>query len=124
MTARSPGSWSPATPATTTRAATTWRPGCGWRRPGFPRPSGWPHQPLEVGRTSRVVSAAQRAALVVRDGGCAGRLRPAPAWCEAHHLVHWLHGGPTDLENLALCRAHHRAVHEGGWRLARDPDGF
>jgi HNH endonuclease len=81
-------------------------------------------QPLEVGRTSRVVSPAQRAALVVRDGGCAfpGCLRP-PAWCEAHHLRHWLHGGPTDLANLALlCRAHHRAVHEGGWRLQRLPD--
>jgi HNH endonuclease len=80
---------------------------------------------LEVGRTSRVVTAAQRAALVVRDGGCAvpGCDRP-PAWCEAHHLVHWLHGGATDLANLALvCRAHHRAVHEGGWRLTRQPDG-
>jgi hypothetical protein len=86
---------------------------------------GAPTQPLEVGRTSRVVSAAQRVALVVRDGGCAvvGCERP-PAWGEAHHLVHWLHGGPTDLENLALvCRAHHRAVHEGGWRLTRQPDG-
>jgi hypothetical protein len=86
---------------------------------------GAPTQPLEVGRTSRVVTAAQRAALVVRDGGCAvaGCDRP-PAWCEAHHQVHWLHGGPTDLANLALlCRAHHRAVHEGGWRLGRGPDG-
>ena len=84
-----------------------------------------PTQPLEVGRTSRVVTAAQRAALVVRDGGCAlaGCDRP-PAWCEAHHLRHWLHGGPTNLENLALvCRAHHRAMHEGGWRLVRGPDG-
>jgi hypothetical protein len=27
-----------------------------------------------------------------------------------------------DLANLALlCRAHHRAVHEGGWRLTRHP---
>jgi HNH endonuclease len=86
---------------------------------------GAPTQPLEVGRTSRVVTAAQRVALVVRDRGCAfsGCDRP-PAWCEAHHLVHWLHGGPTDLANLALlCRGHHRAVHEGGWRLGRDPDG-
>ena len=86
---------------------------------------GAPTQPLEVGRTSRVVSAAQRAALAVRDGGCVfpGCTRPL-AWCEAHHLRHWLHGGPTDLANLALlCRAHHRAVHEGGWRLTRDPDG-
>jgi hypothetical protein len=90
-----------------------------------PALGGAPTQPLEVGRTSRVVTTAQRAALVVRDGGCAvaGCQRP-PGWCEAHHLRHWLHGGPTDLANLALlCRAHHRAVHEGGWRLDRDPDG-
>ena len=39
-------------------------------------------------------------------------------------LVHWADGGPTDLANLALvCRAHHRAVHEGGWQLTRGPDG-
>jgi hypothetical protein len=90
-----------------------------------PALGGAPTQPLEVGRSTRVVSAAQRAALVVRDGGCGfpGCDRP-PAWCEAHHLRHWLQGGPTDLANLALlCRAHHRAVHEGGWRLTRDPDG-
>jgi hypothetical protein len=24
---------------------------------------------------------------------------------------------------VLVCRAHHRAVHEGGWRLGRDPDG-
>jgi Domain of unknown function (DUF222)/HNH endonuclease len=90
-----------------------------------PALGGAPTQPLEVGRTSRVVGAAQRVALVVRDRGCGfpGCQRP-PAWCEAHHLVHWLHGGPTDLANLALlCRAHHRAVQEGGWRLGRQPDG-
>ena len=86
---------------------------------------GAPTQPLEVGRASRVVTAGQRSALAIRDGGCVfpGCDRPL-AWCEAHHLRHWLHGGPTDLANLALvCRVHHRAVHEGGWRLARDPDG-
>jgi Domain of unknown function (DUF222)/HNH endonuclease len=90
-----------------------------------PTLGGAPTQPLEVGRTTRVVNAAQRHALVVRDRGCAfpDCDRP-PGWCEAHHLVHWLAGGPTDLPNLALlCRAHHRAIHEGGWRLGRDPDG-
>ena len=48
-----------------------------------PTLGGTPTQPLEVGRTSRVVTAAQRAALVVRDGGCAvaGCDRP-PGWCE------------------------------------------
>jgi hypothetical protein len=86
---------------------------------------GAPRQPLEVGRATRVVQPAQRMALAVRDGGCVfpGCDRPL-AWCDAHHLWHWVHGGPTDLDNLALlCRAHHRAVHEGGWRLARGPDG-
>jgi hypothetical protein len=86
---------------------------------------GAPTQPLEVGRASRVIQPAQRIALAVRDGGCVfpGCERPL-GWCEAHHLRHWLHGGPTDLANLALvCRAHHRAVHEGGWRLQRHSDG-
>jgi hypothetical protein len=90
-----------------------------------PTLGGAPSQPLDVGRATRVVQPAQRSALTVRDGGCVfpGCDRPL-AWCEAHHLVHWLHGGPTDLANLALlCRAHHREVHEGGWQLSRGPDG-
>jgi hypothetical protein len=96
-----------------------------WRRwnPWLARPSRRP--PLEVGRATRVVHPAQRAALAVRDGGCVfpGCDRPL-AWCDAHHLWHWVDGGPTDLINLALlCRAHHRVVHEGGWQLTRGPDG-
>jgi len=90
-----------------------------------PNLGGAPTQPLEVGRATRVVTPAQRAALAVRDRGCVfpGCERPL-AWCDAHHLEHWVDGGPTDLPNLALlCRAHHRAVHEGGWRLIRGPDG-
>jgi HNH endonuclease len=86
---------------------------------------GAPTQPLELGRSTRVVSPAQRTALAVRDGGCVfpGCDRPV-SWCEGHHLWHWLDGGPTDLPNLALlCRAHHRAIHEGGWQLTRQPDG-
>ena len=81
--------------------------------------------PQDLGRATRVVTPAQRQALAVRDGGCVfpGCSRPL-AWCEGHHVWHWLDGGPTDLDNLALvCRAHHRAVHEGGWRLIRGPDG-
>jgi hypothetical protein len=84
-----------------------------------PALGGAPTQPLEVGRATRVVSAAQRTALAVRDGGCRypGCDRPV-AWCDAHHLRHWLHGGPTDLANLVLlCRTHHRAVHQGHQRL-------
>ena len=90
-----------------------------------PTLGGAPTQPLEVGRTTRVIQPAQHS----RPGRprqrlCLPRLPAPAAWCDAHHLRHWLHGGPTDLANLALlCRAHHRAVHEGGWRLTREPDG-
>jgi hypothetical protein len=86
---------------------------------------GAPRQPLDVGRASRVITPAQRSALAVRDSGCVFPDCDRPlAWCEGHHLRHWLDGGPTDLANLALlCRAHHRAIHEGGWQLTRGPDG-
>jgi hypothetical protein len=101
----------------------------GWLRTAMdrlpPPLGGAPSQPLEVGRASRVVTPAQRSALAVRDGGCVfpDCTRPV-SWCEGHHLWHWVDGGPTDLANLALvCRAHHRAVHEGGWQLTRGPDG-
>jgi hypothetical protein len=80
---------------------------------------------LDLARSTRVVSPAQRRALVLRDGGCGfpGCDR-RPDWCDAHHVWHWVKGGPTDLWNLVLlCRRHHVLCHEGGWYLARGPDG-
>jgi hypothetical protein len=42
------------------------------------------------------------------------------AFTNAHHLVHWGHGGATDVDNLVLlCYRHHWLIHEGGWQLAR-----
>ncbi len=79
-------------------------------------------EPLDVGRRTRVVSAAMRRALAVRDQGCRfpGCDRP-PVWTDAHHLWHWADGGATTLNNLILlCRFHHRLLHEGGWRLTGD----
>jgi hypothetical protein len=80
---------------------------------------------LDAGRARRVVSSATRRALHARDGHCQwpGCERPASATA-AHHLVHWVAGGATDLPNLILlCHRHHWMVHEGGWRLARGGDG-
>jgi len=85
----------------------------------IPTVMGADSQVLDQGRRTRTVSSAQRRALIVRDGGCVfpGCDRPA-SWCDAHHIIHWLNHGRTDLENLALlCTAHHRCVHEGGWNL-------
>jgi hypothetical protein len=43
---------------------------------------------------------------------------------QGHHISHWANGGPTTLSNLALlCRRHHRAVHEEGYQVERQPDG-
>lgn len=75
--------------------------------------------PLELGRSHRLFSPAQRRALTVRDGGCRfpGCSRP-PRYTDAHHIVPWSQGGASDLPNaLLLCRHHHRLVHEGGWSI-------
>jgi hypothetical protein len=80
---------------------------------------------IDVGRSMRVVPGATRRALNVRDKGCQwpGCERPA-SWSAAHHLIHWCHGGNTDLDNLVLlCHRHHWMVHEGGWQIARDDSG-
>jgi hypothetical protein len=74
---------------------------------------------LSHGRARRTASAAQRLALVARDGGCTfpGCDRP-PEWTQAHHVVHWADGGATDLENLTLlCGFHHRAFDRCGWAV-------
>lgn len=81
--------------------------------------------PLNLGRTTRTVSPAQRKALRVRDGGCLFPRCDAPhERTEGHHRVYWADGGPTDLDNLvSLCLRHHHAVHEGGWTIQADGHG-
>ncbi len=72
-----------------------------------------PSQVLDVGRATRTVTTAQWNALVARDQHCThpGCTRP-PAYCDAHHIIHWTHGGPTNLANLRLlCWEHHRKQH-------------
>jgi 5-methylcytosine-specific restriction endonuclease McrA len=78
---------------------------------------------LEVGARTRTIPPALRRALHHRDRGC--RFPGCGVrFGQGHHIRHWAHGGPTTLSNLALlCRRHHRAVHEEGYRLDRQPDG-
>jgi 5-methylcytosine-specific restriction endonuclease McrA len=68
---------------------------------------------LDVGRATRTIPPAIWKALVVRDQHCQapGCDRP-PDTCQAHHIVHWTRGGPTNLQNLQLlCWNHHRDRH-------------
>jgi hypothetical protein len=57
-------------------------------------------------------------ALRARDRGCRFPGCDNRRFVDAHHVRHWAHGGETSLDNLILlCRRHHRAVHEGGYRV-------
>ncbi len=69
---------------------------------------------LDVGRAVRLFTRAQRRALWHRDRGCTYPGCDVPAgWCQAHHLVHWVDGGPSDLQHAALlCPRHHTQVHD------------
>ena len=80
---------------------------------------------LDVGTTQRTVPVGIRKALTIRDGGCAwpGCDRPA-SWTDAHHLVHWAHGGPTSLHNtVLLCARHHTEIHRSEWQIRLGADG-
>jgi hypothetical protein len=81
---------------------------------------------IDVGRAKRTVSGPTRKALNARDRHCCwpGCDRP-PTYSSGHHLVHWIHGGSSDLPNLALlCYRHHWMVHEGQWQIVRAEDGL
>ncbi|WP_151524029.1 HNH endonuclease signature motif containing protein [Serinicoccus kebangsaanensis] len=69
---------------------------------------------LDLGRARRLVTPGQRVALAHRDDGCTFPGCSVPAtWCDAHHVVHWAHGGRSDLGNYALlCPRHHTWVHQ------------
>jgi 5-methylcytosine-specific restriction endonuclease McrA len=78
---------------------------------------------LEIGARTRTIPPTLRRALQHRDRGC--RFPGCGIrFGQGHHVRHWAQGGPTTLSNLALlCRRHHRAVHEEGYQVERQPDG-
>ena len=81
--------------------------------------------PLDLGRTRRLFNAKQRLAMAVRDKTCRGEGCDVPAaWCEAHHLHPWEHGGRTDLaDGVLLCSHHHHRVHDARYRVERSSAG-
>jgi hypothetical protein len=82
--------------------------------------------PLDVGRSRRTIPPQLDRARAVRDGGCRypGCTRPH-GWTQAHHVIHWKHGGTTALVNLvSLCDHHHHVVHQPGWTAKFDGHTF
>jgi hypothetical protein len=82
---------------------------------------------VDLGMDVRLFTPAQIKRLWLRDQHCTypGCDLP-PMWTDAHHLIHWADGGPTDISNAALlCERHHTIVHHrryAGW-LVQDADG-
>jgi hypothetical protein len=80
--------------------------------------------PIDVGRSARLATEAQRRALRALHPTCAHPdCTRAFDRCRIHHVVPWERGGSSDLDNLLpLCWEHHQLVHEGGWSLTIDAD--
>ena len=81
-------------------------------------------EPLDVGRKTRSIPPALRRALRSRDRGCRFPGCTHTRFVDGHHIHHWADGGETRMDNLVLlCRRHHVAVHEEGYRIELQPDG-
>lgn len=75
---------------------------------------------LDIGRRTRAWPAAMRRAALARDRRCQVPGCDATRFLDVHHLVHWIDGGPTSLDNaVCVCRRCHVMLHEGGHALER-----
>ena len=81
------------------------------------------HSTIGVGRTTRTIPPWLNRLVRLRDGGCRFPHCRRTRWTQAHHIIHWADGGPTNLDNLiTLCGFHHRLIHEHGWTIEGDPN--
>ena len=75
-------------------------------------------QALDLFRTRRVASPAQRMMLIARDGGCTKPSCPVPAYgAQVHHALRdWADGGNTNVNEMTLaCGPDNRIVDQDGW---------
>ena len=80
---------------------------------------------LDLGRSRRLFSPAQRKAMAIRDLTCRAEGCDIPAaWCEAHHAADpWSQGGRTDLaDGLLMCSYHHHRAHDHRYRVEHTGD--
>ena len=91
----------------------------------LPAVLGGPSEVLDLARISRLFSAAQRRAMLLRDRECRAEGCDIPGtWCEAHHWLPWSLGGKTDLaDGVLLCHHHHHRVHDARYTAERLPNG-
>jgi hypothetical protein len=77
---------------------------------------------LGIGDASRIVPNWLRNEVLERDGyACSFPGCEHSRFLDVHHVVHWLFGGETELDNLlTLCHFHHKLIHEHRWSVALD----
>ena len=82
-------------------------------------------QVLDLGRTTRFHTNAQRIALTVEQGGCTAEGCDAPpAMTHAHHDQPWSAGGATSVRNgRLLCSYHHARAHDTAYTMTKLPEG-
>ncbi len=77
------------------------------------------------GRAQRFPTDQQRREVWRRDRACRFPGCANSLFTNVHHIVHWVDGGMTDLDNLVLlCNHHHHTVHEGRWQISGNPNGI
>lgn len=78
---------------------------------------------LGIGMSDRGIPEPMATYLRNRDGGCRFGGCSRTRYLDAHHIVHWANGGPTNVSNLImLCHQHHSLIHEGGWHIEGSPE--
>ncbi|HVT64815.1 MAG TPA: DUF222 domain-containing protein [Mycobacteriales bacterium] len=82
-----------------------------------------PSEVLDLGRSTRTWSRAQRKAAKIRARGhCESpRCQADVSRCDLHHEDHWSNFGRTDLDNgIYLCPYHHWLTHHTSWTITRN----
>ncbi|MDH5422713.1 MAG: HNH endonuclease, partial [Acidimicrobiia bacterium] len=79
-------------------------------------------QTLNVGHKSPKIPRRLRRAVLGRDDGCCVDGCTSRYRLQAHHIIHWADGGPTNANNLVtLCWFHHHVViHQRGFTINPD----
>jgi hypothetical protein len=80
---------------------------------------------LDLGRTRRLFSPAQRKAIAIRYQTCIVEGCNVPVeQTEIHHLDPWSQGGPTNLDDgVPGCPRHHHCFHDERYEMAWAPKG-
>ncbi|HRD63384.1 MAG TPA: DUF222 domain-containing protein, partial [Nocardioides sp.] len=78
---------------------------------------------LDLGRSRRFHSRAQRIAKLLTAGGCqVDGCDAPPGLTHMHHKIEWSQGGRTDLDNtIMICAPHHTRAHDPTYTLKPIP---